>query len=89
MLRRPPVPDLLIAQINMMSRTAQSPCKPRRVVIVQGFRGHFANPWPHTVPICGSCERRMGDRTRRRGNRAAFLFCRETARYYHRLLAAT
>jgi hypothetical protein len=30
-----------------------SPCKPRDVVIVQGFRGHFANPWPHANRICG------------------------------------
>jgi hypothetical protein len=24
------------------------------VVIVQGFRGHFANPWPRTDRICGA-----------------------------------
>jgi hypothetical protein len=29
-------------------------CKPRDVVIVQGFRGHFANPWPHVNRIFGA-----------------------------------
>jgi hypothetical protein len=24
------------------------------VVIVQGFRGHFANPWPHADRIFGA-----------------------------------
>src|SRR6266851_9257360 len=38
------------------SRTAQSPCKPRRVVIVQRFRGDFAKPRPRTDLICGSPE---------------------------------
>jgi len=34
-------------------QTARSPCKPRGVVIVQGFRGHFANASPPTDRICG------------------------------------
>jgi hypothetical protein len=34
------------------------------VVIVQGFQGHFANPWPRTDRICGgwnfgTCERKI------------------------------
>ena len=48
-------PSMLIAG-SLMSRTARSPCKPRGVVIVQGFRGHFANPWPRTDRICGGVE---------------------------------
>ena len=34
-------------------QTAHSPCNPRGVVIVQGFRGHFANASPPTDRICG------------------------------------
>jgi hypothetical protein len=45
-------PNMLIAG-SVVSRTAHLPCKPRDVVIVQGFRGHFANPWPWTDRICG------------------------------------
>jgi hypothetical protein len=33
-------------------RTTRAPCKPRDVVIVQGFQGHFANPWPPADRIC-------------------------------------
>jgi hypothetical protein len=42
--------------INHYPRTARPPCKPRGVVIVQGFLGHFANPWPSTERICGAAE---------------------------------
>jgi hypothetical protein len=41
-----------IARISRYPRTARPPCKPRDVVIVQGFLGHFANPWPSTHRIC-------------------------------------
>jgi hypothetical protein len=29
-------------------------CNPGGVVIVKGFQGHFAKPWPRALPICGT-----------------------------------
>jgi len=55
-----PVTSGAVRHLNMfiagsvVSRTARAPCKPRDVVIVQGFRGHFANPWPHANRMCGA-----------------------------------
>jgi hypothetical protein len=46
-----------IAQVNV-SQTAQVPCKLRRVVIVQGFEGHFAKLAPQLLLICDSRNRR-------------------------------
>src|ERR1700687_1649509 len=37
-----------------VSRTAHSPWKLRRVVIVQEFQGNFTKPWPRADLICGS-----------------------------------
>jgi hypothetical protein len=45
---------MLIAGTVVYPRTARSPCKPLDVVIVQGFLGDFANPWPHANRICGA-----------------------------------
>jgi hypothetical protein len=42
-----------IAQVNV-SRTARAPCKPRHVVIVQGFEGDFAKLAPQLFLICGN-----------------------------------
>ena len=54
----PLLAEPLIARSDVAWRTAQSPCKPRGVVIVQGFRGHFANPRPRTDLTCGVRNRR-------------------------------
>ena len=69
----PFVPSMLVAG-SLMSRTARAPCKPRGVVIVQGFRGHFANAWPRTDRICGewnlgTCDRKSGSPVRRERDR--------------------
>jgi hypothetical protein len=45
---------MFIAGSVCYPRTARPPCKPRDVVIVQGFLGHFANPWPHANRIYGA-----------------------------------
>jgi len=59
---------------SLVGRTAHSPCNPRDVVIVQGFRGHFANAWPRTDRICGewnlgTCDRKSGSPVRRERDR--------------------
>ena len=59
---------------SRVGRTARSPCNPRDVVIVQGFRGHFANAWPRTDRICGewnlgTCDRKSGSPVRRERDR--------------------
>jgi hypothetical protein len=41
-----------IVQTNV-SRPTPPPCKPRGVVIVQGFEGVFAKSSPQLLPICG------------------------------------
>jgi hypothetical protein len=47
-------PEHAHRRISRYPRTARPPCKPRDVVIVQGFRGHFANPWPYADRIYGA-----------------------------------
>jgi hypothetical protein len=46
-------PNMFRRRIGRVMNGAHA-CKPRDVVIVQGFRGHFANPWPHVNRIFGA-----------------------------------
>jgi cytochrome c len=60
------------------------------VVIVQGFLGHFANPWPSTHRICGERNFRVCELKLEAPIGSALLFsCGETARYYHGRFFAT
>ena len=60
-----------------------------RAGISGSFRESLATYRPHMRQLREADGRPHTSARCRRGNRAAFLFCRETARYYHRLLAAT
>ncbi|MGY4315757.1 hypothetical protein ACVWW1_005084 [Bradyrhizobium sp. JR3.5] len=65
------------ARLNF-PQTAHAQCKRRRVVIVQGFRGHFADLSSAYAATIGSAP-----------DRRPALFCCETARYYQRPISAS